>query len=166
MDSMFRHQDWKFLLSDQVQRRHRSFAAKEMREKFLVSLPFSKDEKTELPAGFVSGQNIYNLFSDMTIGYHYMNSFDSLPIPFACVAVDLVSGRPVVMNKGSLPLAMRASMSIPGVFAPVETDGMVLVDGGALNNLPTNVVRDMGADILIGIDLSRYANVFSCRKTP
>lgn len=154
MDSMFRHQDWKFLLSDQVQRRHRSFAAKEMREKFLVSLPFSKDEKTELPAGFVSGQNIYNLFSDMTIGYHYMNSFDSLPIPFACVAVDLVSGRPVVMNKGSLPLAMRASMSIPGVFAPVETDGMVLVDGGALNNLPTNVVRDMGADILIGIDLS------------
>lgn len=154
LDSMFRSQDWVFLLSDQVHRRHRSLASKEMREKYLVSLPFSKDQKTELPAGMMSGQNIYNLFSDMTIGYHDVASFDSLPIPFACVAVDLVSGRAIVLNKGSLPLAMRASMSIPGVFAPVETDGMVLVDGGALNNLPTNVVRDMGADIIIGVDLS------------
>lgn len=154
MDSLFRHQDWMFLLSDQVQRRHRSFAAREMREKYLVSLPISKDQKAEIPAGFVSGQNIYNLFSDLTIGYHHMSSFDSLPIPFAGVAVDLVSGRTVVMDKGSLPLAMRASMSIPGVFAPVETDDMILIDGGALNNLPTNVVREMGADIIIGVDLS------------
>ncbi|MEG1673332.1 MAG: patatin-like phospholipase family protein [Alistipes sp.] len=154
LDTLFRTQNWISLLSDQVQRRHRSFAAKEMREKYLVSLPFSKDQKTELPAGVMSGQNIYNLFSDMTIGYHNVASFDSLPIPFACVAVDLVSGRPVILNKGSLPLAMRASMSIPGIYAPIETDGMVLIDGGALNNLPTNVVRAMGADILIGVDLS------------
>lgn len=154
LDTLFRTQDWVYLLSDQVQRRHRSFTSKEMREKYLVSLPFSKDQKAELPAGVVSGQNIYNLFSDMTIGYHDVPSFDSLPIPFAGVAVDLVSGKAVVLNKGSLPLAMRASMSIPGVFSPVETDGMVLVDGGALNNLPTNVVREMGAEIIIGVDLS------------
>lgn len=154
LDSLFRTQDWVFLLSDQVHRRHRTFASKEMREKYLLSLPFSKGQKAELPAGVVSGQNIYNLFSDMTIGYHDMASFDSLPIPFACVAVDLVSGKPVVLNKGSLPQAMRASMSIPGVFGPVETDSMVLVDGGALNNLPTNVVRDMGAEVVIAVDLS------------
>lgn len=154
LDSMFRHQDWVFLLSDQVHRHRRSFPAKEIKEKYLLSLPFSKSQKKTLPAGVVSGQNILSLFSDMTIGYHHVESFDSLPIPFACVAIDLVSGKAVVLNKGSLPLAMRSSMSIPGVFDPVETNGMILIDGGAMNNLPTNVVKDMGAEIIIGIDLT------------
>ncbi|MEG1611811.1 MAG: patatin-like phospholipase family protein [Alistipes sp.] len=154
LDSLFRHQDWVFLLSDQVHRHHRSFPSKEMKEKYLLSLPFSKSKKTTLPAGVVAGQNILNLFSDMTIGYHNMESFDSLPIPFACVAIDLVSGKDVVINSGSLPLAMRSSMSIPGVFAPIERDGMILIDGGAMNNLPTNVVKEMGAEIIIGIDLT------------
>lgn len=154
LDSMFRHQDWMFLLSDQVHRHHRSFSSKEVKEKYLLNIPFSKSQKTTLPAGVVSGQNILSLFSDMTIGYHNVESFDHLPIPFACVAIDLISGKDVVLNKGSLPLAMRSSMSIPGVFAPVETDGMILIDGGAMNNLPTNVVKDMGAEIIIGVDLT------------
>lgn len=154
LDSMFRHQDWMFLLSDKVHRHHRSFSSKEVKEKYLLSIPFSKSQKTTLPAGVVSGQNILSLFSDMTIGYHNVESFDSLPIPFACVAIDMISGKDVVLNKGSLPLAMRSSMSIPGVFAPVETDGMILIDGGAMNNLPTNVVKNMGAEIVIGVDLT------------
>lgn len=154
LDRMFRHQDWMFLLSDQVPRHHRSFSSKEVKEKYLLSIPFSKSQKTTLPAGVVSGQNILSLFSDMTIGYHNVESFDSLPIPFACVAIDMISGKDVVLKKGSLPLAMRSSMSIPGVFDPVDTDGMILIDGGAMNNLPTNVVKEMGAEIIIGVDLT------------
>ncbi|MEG0796449.1 MAG: patatin-like phospholipase family protein [Odoribacter sp.] len=154
LDSLFRTQDWTYLLSDKVYRHHRSFPSKEAKEKYLLSLPYFNNQKGGIPAGLVSGQNIYNLFSDMTIGYHDVASFDSLPIPFACVAIDLVSGKDVVLNKGSLPLAMRSSMSIPGVFEPIEMNGMVLIDGGVINNLPTNVVKEMGAEIIIGVDLT------------
>ena len=80
--------------------------------------------------GVVKGQNLQNLFSDLTIGYHDSVDFNSFLIPFACVAVDMVSGKDYVFHKGSLPLAMRASMAIPAVFTPVRLDSMVLVDGG------------------------------------
>ena len=88
------------------------------------------------------------------MGYHQVDDFSNLPIPFRCVAVDLVDGKEVVFSSGSLPMAMRASMSIPGVFAPVEWNGMMLMDGGALNNLPVDVAREMGADVIICVDLS------------
>ena len=122
-----------------------------------------------LPTGLLAGQNVYNLISDLTVGYHDERDFGELPIPFACVATDLVSGNEVVFNKGILPIAMRASMSIPGVFTPVKTDDMMLVDGGMRNNFPVDVARAMGADIVIGVkmqgeddkDLSDVANLFS-----
>ena len=104
-----------------------------------------------LPMSLMGGQNIYTLLSDCTVGYHDECDFDQLPIPFSCVATDLVSGKEVVFNKGVLPMAMRASMAIPGVFAPVKTEGMVLVDGGLRNNFPVDVIRAMGADIVIGV---------------
>ena len=88
------------------------------------------------------------------MGYHQVDDFSNLPIPYRCVAVDLVEGKEVVFSSGSLPLAMRASMSIPGVFAPVEWKGKMLVDGGALNNLPVDVAKEMGADVIICVDLS------------
>lgn len=109
--------------------------------------------KGMLPLGLLAGQNVYNLISDLTVGYHDACDFSQLPTPFACVAVDLVSGKEVVFDKGILPVAMRASMSIPGVFAPVKTDNMVLVDGGLRNNYPVDVARAMGADIVIGVKL-------------
>ncbi len=122
-----------------------------------------------LPKGLLAGQNVYNLISDLTVGYHDELDFEDLPIPFACVATDLVSGNEVVFNKGILPIALRASMSIPGVFPPVKTDDMMLVDGGMRNNYPVDVARAMGADIVIGVrmkreednDLSEVSNVFS-----
>lgn len=80
-------------------------------------------------------------------------NFDRLPIPFACVASNLVDGKEVVLDRGSLPLSMRASMAIPGVFAPVLKNGMVLVDGGISNNFPADLAKQMGADILIGVDV-------------
>ncbi|MEI3154591.1 MAG: patatin-like phospholipase family protein [Odoribacter sp.] len=154
LDSMVRVQNWPFLLSDKVYRFNLPFSVKESNEKYLLSLPFSQKKGLSVPAGFVSGQNIYNLFSDLTVGYHDSISFKDLPIPFACVAANMVNGKEVVMDSGVLPLAMRASMAIPGAFAPVLLDSMVLVDGGISNNFPVDVAKDMGAEITIGVDLS------------
>ncbi len=154
LDSMVRVQNWPFLLSDRVYRDNLPFSEKETNEKYLVSFPFSQEKGFKVPAGFVSGQNIYNLFSDLTVGYHDSVSFKNLPISFACIAANMVDGREIVLDSGILPLAMRASMAIPGAFAPVLLDSMVLVDGGISNNFPVNVAKDMGAEITIGVDLS------------
>lgn len=107
-----------------------------------------------LPSGFVFGQNVNNIITSRTVGYSDSTSFFKLPIPFACVATDMVTGKAKIWHNGSINQAMRSTMSIPGLFAPVRTDGMVLVDGGMRNNFPVNIARQMGADIVIGIDLS------------
>lgn len=153
MDSLVRAQDWMFLLSDKVYRYNLPFSEKEETEKYLVSVPIKNNRELKIPSGFISGQNIFNLFSDLTIGYHDSLDFHRLPIPFACVASNLVDGKEVVQDRGTLPLAMRASMAIPGVFAPVRRDGMVLVDGGISNNFPVDIAKEMGADIIIGVDV-------------
>ena len=150
MDSLVRRQDWTFLLSDKVYRYNLPFSEKEETEKYLVSVPIKNNREIKIPSGFISGQNIYNLFSDLTIGYHDSLDFKKLPIPFACVASNLVDGQEVIQDCGVLPLAMRASMAIPGAFAPVRKDGMVLVDGGISNNFPVDIAKAMGADIIIG----------------
>lgn len=107
-----------------------------------------------LPSGLVYGQNVNHVITSRTVGYSDSLSFFDLPIPFACVATDLASGRAKVWHSGSLNVAMRSTMSIPGLFTPVRTNGMVLVDGGMRNNFPVDLARRMGADIVIGIDLS------------
>ena len=83
-----------------------------------------------------------------------IRNFDLLPIPFRAVATDLVSGEEVILSSGSLPDSLRASMSVPGVFAPVRLNDRMLVDGGMANNLPVSVVREMGADVVIAVDIS------------
>lgn len=152
IDSLMHTLKWQILLTDQMPQNNLFYRTREREWKYALSLPFEKEIK--IPAGIISGQNIMNLFSDLTIGYHDTRSFLNLPIPFSCVATDMSQGKSIVLSSGSLPLAMRASMSIPGLFAPVMLDSMVLVDGGVLNNLPTNVAKEMGADITIGIDLA------------
>lgn len=154
IDSLYRSQDWLFLFSDRVKREFETFLSKEEREKYVIRIPFSKERKVSLPTGYFKGQNVVNLLTKLTVGYHNVSDFSTLPIPFRCVAVDLVDGKEVVLSSGSLPMAMRSSMSIPGVFAPVELNDMMLVDGGAINNLPVDVVKEMGADIVICVDLS------------
>lgn len=153
IDSMVRQQDWAMLLSDQVKRNELSFPEKENAERYIVSLPFGKEKKDRTISGVIKGQNLQNLFSELTVGYHDFKDFNQFPIPFACVAVNLVDGKEYVFHKGSLPLAMRSSMAIPAVFTPTRLDSMVLVDGGLSNNYPADVARQMGADILIGVDL-------------
>lgn len=107
-----------------------------------------------LPSGYIYGQNVQNLFSALSVGYQDSLDFIDLPIPFACVATDLVSGKAKVWHEGKLTTALRSTMSIPGIFAPVKVDGMVLVDGGMRDNYPTSLARQMGADIVIGVDVS------------
>lgn len=153
IDSMVRRQDWTMLLSDRVQRSNLTFPEKENAERYVITLPFGKEKKDRLISGIIHGQNLQNLFSNLTLGYHDSIDFNTFRIPFACVAVDLVKGQEHVFHRGSLPVAMRASMAIPAVFTPVRLDSMVLVDGGLNNNYPADVARAMGADILIGVDL-------------
>ena len=153
IDSLVALQDWQLLLSDKVKRDNLTFPEKENSEKYVITLPFGFDKKDRMIDGMVKGQSLQNLFSNLTIGYHDSVDFRSFPIPFSCVAVNIVDGKDYVFQKGSLPVAMRASMAIPAVFTPVKLDSMVLVDGGLNNNYPADVAKEMGADIIIGVDL-------------
>ena len=108
-----------------------------------------------LPSGFVFGQNVNSIFTSVSVGYSDSTDFFRLPIPFACVATDLVSGRAKVWHRGDINTAMRSTMSIPGLFTPVRAHGMVLVDGGMRNNFPADLAVAMGADIIIGVELSQ-----------
>lgn len=153
LDSMVRKQNWNFLLSDRINRKSMSLLERESSEKYVISFPFVKNPKDALSGGLMKGQNLSNLFADLTLGYHDSINFNKLPIPFACVAQNIVNGKPVVFHNGVLATAMRASMAIPGVFTPVRKDSMVLVDGGMVNNYPVDIAKDMGADIIIGVDV-------------
>lgn len=153
MDSLVSIQDWSFILSDAVNRNEELLIKKQRSEQYTLSVPFKNKPKDALKGGIIAGRNIACLFSELTVGYHDSIDFNRLPIPFACVAENLVDGREYVFHSGKLALAMRASMSIPGVFEPVKWNNMVLVDGGMVNNYPVDVAKAMGADIIIGVDV-------------
>ncbi|MBR1573453.1 MAG: patatin-like phospholipase family protein [Bacteroidales bacterium] len=119
-----------------------------------VSEAVSKNLLGSLPSGFVYGQNVNNIFSALTVGYQDEMDFFDLPIPYVCVATEMVTSKEKVWTSGKLNTALRSTMSIPGLFTPVRTDGMVLLDGGMRNNYPTDLARRMGADFIIGVDLS------------
>ena len=157
LDSLVRQQDWRYLLSDMVEPRNRSMRERHNQSTYLLSRPIIRTTGLAAEGGLISGHNLSSLFSWLTVGYHDSISFDALPIPFACVATNMVDYSEVVMRSGWLSQAMRASMAIPGVFTPVRIDSMVLVDGGLKNNYPVDVARDMGADVVIGVTLQKPA---------
>lgn len=152
LDSLLRSQDWLSLLSDHIGRENQHYSERQHTDRYIARYNLSQESRT-LPAGILPGESVMNMLNELTIGYHEMESFDDLPIPFACVSYDMVSGEEYVSRSGSLPLAIRASMSIPAAFMPIRTDSMILVDGGVYNNFPVDVVREMGAEIVIGVDL-------------
>ena len=115
---------------------------------------FRTQQWVNMFAGSLMGDSIVNVFRNNMGGEYSQVDFDNLPTPFRCVAVDINKMRQVVLKQGDLAQAMRASMAIPVVFKPVKIDGMQLVDGGVLNNLPVDVARDMGADYVIAVDLT------------
>ncbi|MCF0175883.1 MAG: patatin-like phospholipase family protein [Bacteroidales bacterium] len=122
---------------------------------------FKERVLSSLPSGYLYGYNVNNILKGLSAGYQDSIAFADLPVPFACVATDLVSGKGKVWHNGSLPTAMRSTMSIPAMFAPVKVDGMVLVDGGMRDNYPTELAKKMGADIVIGVTLAEANKTYS-----
>ena len=110
---------------------------------------------SSLPSSFISGADLLNLFNSLCIGYLDPIDFNELPIPFACVATNLTTGEAAILRSGRFPEAIRASMAIPGIFSPVNIDGQLLADGGLVNNFPADICREMGADIIIGIEVAQ-----------
>ncbi|QHF27567.1 patatin-like phospholipase family protein [Pseudomonas sp. R32] len=147
--------DWQQALSDAPPRKDVPFRRKQDDRDFLVKqkLSFRDDGSLGLPLGVIQGQNLALLLESMLAHTSDTRDFDKLPIPFRAVATDIASGEKVVFRRGHLPQVIRASMSIPAVFAPVELDGRLLVDGGMVDNIPLDVAREMGVDVAIVVDI-------------
>ena len=120
--------------------------------RYNISFPI-ESKRIALSTGLLNGQHVIDLLSYLTYGYHDVSDFSKLPIPFLCIATDLSTGKEVVLNRGSLPMAIRASMAVPAAFSASEIDGKLLVDGGLVNNYPVDRCLEMGADIIIGVDI-------------
>ncbi len=147
--------DWADAFRDDPQREQLSFRRKQDDYDFLADFELGlRGGAVKLPLGVVQGQKLGLLLRRLNTPVRNVTNFDQLPIPFRAVATDAVSGSAVVLGRGELTRAQRASMAAPGVFAPVELDGRLLIDGGISNNLPINVARAMGADIVIAVDIS------------
>ena len=151
LDSIVKKQDWMSLLMDAENRKTKKLTDKMEDERCVVSVNFDKSPSEVLEGGVLKGNKIGQLFTNLTVGYNDSIDFRKLPVPFACVAVDIVTGKEVDMYSGVLPVCMRSSMAIPGVFAPIKTGNMVLVDGGLANNYPVDLAKELGADYIIGV---------------
>jgi NTE family protein len=146
--------DWNAALSSGPAYETLSFRRKEDQQDIPSRLEVGLRKGVALPAGLTPAGPIGLLLSRVSLPYSEVRDFDDLPTPFRCVALDMGTGQPAVFHDGSLATALRATMSIPAVFTPVERDGHLYTDGGSVENTPTQAVKDMGADIIIAVDLS------------
>jgi len=155
IEKTMRSVDWQEAFRDTPPRRDLAFRRKQDDANFLVRLPLGlKHGQLLLPKGFIQGQKLQETLRQLTLAFSNSTNFDLLPTPFRAVTTDLESGAAVVLDKGDLAIAMRASISAPGVFAPVDYGGRLLVDGGLAENLPIDVARAMHADVLIVSDVT------------
>lgn len=145
--------DWRELFEEATHRIHLPMEEKGQDGVFLISLPID-GRKVLFPTGLVSGNHIFNYLASLTWPWHHVEDFSTLPRPFLCVATDLETGEPVILDRGFLPDALRASMSIPSVFDPVWIDERYLVDGGVVNNLPVEQAFELGANVVIAVNAS------------
>lgn len=149
--------DWPELFQDGQARSLQSFQQKRENTGFFNTFEVGvKDGSLKLPEGLVSGQKLMFELRRLLGRASQVDDFDRLPIPFRAVATDIETGEAVVLRKGNLATAVRASMSIPGLFTPVTIDNRVLVDGFVSNNVPVDVARQMGADIVIVVSIPYY----------
>ena len=156
--------DWDRLISNNVDRKKISYKRKSESISQLIDIPFSVniDEeelqsqsfRNSLPEGIVSGDNIINLFNSLSVGYSDSIAFDELPIPFICIATNLINGEADVLDKGIFTKSLRASMAIPILFDPIKIGDVLYVDGGLVSNFPVEQCRAMGADYIIGVSMS------------
>lgn len=145
--------DWNELLNDEVSRDNISIEEKDEDGRYVGQLMIVNG-RLMLPKGFVKGNKIASVLSSLTWPVHEINDFNDFPIPFKCIATDIATIEPVILDHGYLPDALRASMAIPAYFSPVEIGGKMLVDGGVFRNFPVEEVKDMGADIVIGVNVT------------
>ena len=153
LDSVLHVYDLNGLVRDDLPRQVSSFYQKENDGKYAISLPLVK-RKIELPSAVSNGQSAFNVFSQLTEHVHEVDDFSELDIPFFCIATDLETGEEVVLDKGFLPEAIRASGSFPGLLTPVKVDGRILVDGGIVDNFPVEKMKEKGVDYIIGVNVS------------
>ncbi|MCB9314909.1 MAG: patatin-like phospholipase family protein [Lewinellaceae bacterium] len=152
LDSILRTNDLAVVLQDEVLRRYQPFFGKQYGEKYAFRLSF-KDFKLALPSALSEGQQAFDFMSALTRHVYQITDFSQLPTPFFCVGTDVSTGEQVVLERGCLAQAMRASGSFPGLLAPVEVDGRLITDGGVVNDFPAREVREKGMDIVIGINV-------------
>ena len=146
--------NWQDAFRDRPPREDLDLRRKEEDETFLVKYHFGvRDGHLVVPKGLIQGQKLTETLRRLTLPVARITDFDELPTPFRAVATDLENGDSVVMGSGDLTSAMRASLSAPGVFTPVEREGRLLVDGGVADNVPVDVARTMGVDVLIVVDV-------------
>ncbi len=146
--------DWADALTDESKRENKSFRRKQDDAAFPVKFELGvKEGKLHLPKGLIQGQKLHLILREETLHVSRIKNFDDLPTPFRAVASDITTGERYVMSAGDLALAIRASMSAPGVFSPVVVDGRTLVDGGLVGNVPVEVIQAMDVDIVIAVDV-------------
>lgn len=150
LDSMVRVQDWSYVITDKEDLRKQSISDRRKQNTYVYSTGMTIGSLTG--GGIIKGKNLAELFQQLCTGFNDSIDFtNDLPIPFACVATNIIDNSEVDFHSGLLPQAMRASMAIPAAFSPVRIGDMVLVDGGLKNNYPADIAREMGAEIIIGV---------------
>ena len=158
MEALIAELDWDPLLRPQIAADNLSYRRKQDRLNIPAPLTLTgKGMNLKLPNALNTGHAIGLLIDRLTLRYAAATDFDELPIPFHTVGTDMLSGEAVTLKSGSLSRSLRATMSLPGIFAPVEVDGRYLSDGGLVNNIPTDVAKAMGADIVIVVNIESPA---------
>ncbi len=155
MEKVVRSMDWNEAFKDRPPPSDLPFRRKQDAADYLINFDLGfRDGKFAVPKGLLQGQNLNLMLKSYLLSTEGIDDFDKLPIPFRAVAADIETGEAVVLARGDLVTAIRASMSLPGIFAPVDMEDRLLVDGGVANNLPVDIARQMGADIVIAVDIS------------
>lgn len=144
------HADWEMLLSDRIPLNEVVFEEKSEYKRYIIGIPI-RNYEFKLPSGVIEGQQLERFFAEVMWPLPEQKSYDSLPIPFHCMGVDLISGKTIEFQSGNMAESIRASMSIPSIFAPESIDTMLFVDGGVFRNFPVDEVKNMGADYVIGV---------------
>lgn len=154
LEYLVKNVDWNEIFTDEPERDLKPYFIKKDDGFFQFHFGFDENVITP-PTGLIRGQKISLFLSKLTYPFEKIKDFDQLPIPFRCVAVDLLTANEVVLKSGSLSKAMRSTMAIPTIFNPVTWGDSLLIDGGLVNNVPVDVVREMGADYVIAVNVGR-----------
>jgi NTE family protein len=152
IDSIFKSVDFDELISDNLPRYAKTFYERDNSEKYAIVLPFD-NFKVQIPSAISKGQNVFNLFSKLLLHVSDIHDFENLPIPFFCIATNIETGEPLLLDSGSLPQAIAASGALPSVFQPVIINNKILIDGGVVNNYPIDELRAKGMNLIIGVDV-------------